>query len=229
MKLLKITFQMSFLAFVFILSSCNSAAPETETETKEIIEEPPVQENTIDTMVQNTSEATTDANQSKMTIVTIKTTLGNIKVQLYDETPLHKANFIKLCKSNFYDGLLFHRVISQFMIQGGDPDSKAAVKGAMYGSGGPGYTIPAEINPKFKHTKGALAAARMGDQVNPKKESSGSQFYICHVATPFLDNEYTVFGQTIEGFEVIDKIANVQKDASDRPLQDIKILSTQID
>jgi cyclophilin family peptidyl-prolyl cis-trans isomerase len=229
MKILKSTLQISFLAFIFILSSCNSAAPETETENQETIEEVPIQENTLDTMVQTSSEATTEVNNSKLTVVTIKTTLGTIKVQLYDETPLHKANFIKLCKSGFYNGLLFHRVIAQFMIQGGDPDSKAAAKGAMYGSGGPGYTIPAEINPKFKHTKGALAAARMGYQVNPRKESSGSQFYICHVATPFLDNEYTVFGQTIEGFEVIDKIANVQKDASDRPLQDIKILSTQID
>jgi cyclophilin family peptidyl-prolyl cis-trans isomerase len=228
MKLIKSTLQLSFLALIFILSSCNSAAPETDNQ--ETIEEVPVQENTVDTTIQSSTDATstTEASNSNLTVVTINTTLGAIKVQLYDETPLHKANFIKLCKSNFYDGLLFHRVIAQFMIQAGDPDSKAAVKGAMYGSGGPGYTIPAEINPKFKHIKGALAAARMGDQVNPKKESSGSQFYICHVETPFLDNEYTVFGQTIEGFEVIDKIANAQKDPSDRPLKDIKILNTKI-
>ncbi|MDP2176114.1 MAG: peptidylprolyl isomerase [Bacteroidota bacterium] len=231
MKLIKSTLKLSFLALILILSSCNSAAPETDTENQEIIEEVPVQESTVDTSIQNSTEAnsTTEANNTKPTVVTINTSLGAIKVQLYDETPLHKANFIKLCKTGFYNGLLFHRVISQFMIQAGDPDSKAAVKGAMYGSGGPGYTIPAEINPKFQHTKGALAAARMGDQMNPKKESSGSQFYICHVETPFLNNEYTVFGQTIEGFEVIDKIANVQKDGSDRPLQDIKIISTTVE
>lgn len=112
------------------------------------------------------------------TILTIKTDFGEIKVKLYDDTPLHKANFIKLINEGFYDDLLFHRVIKDFMIQGGDPNSKTALPGTQLGSGGPGYTIPAEINPKYFHKRGALAAARLGGTRNPKKESSGSQFYI---------------------------------------------------
>jgi peptidylprolyl isomerase len=108
----------------------------------------------------------------------IHTSFGDMKGRLYDETPLHRDNFIKLVNEGFYDSLLFHRVIKNFMIQGGDPDSKNAPAGKQLGNGGPGYTIPAEFNPKFIHKKGALSAARMGDNVNPKKESSGSQFYI---------------------------------------------------
>lgn len=111
-------------------------------------------------------------------IITIKTNYGDMIAILYDETPKHKANFIKLAKEHFYDSLLFHRIIQGFMIQGGDPNSKNAAPGQPLGSGGPGYTIDAEINPKFFHEKGALSAARLGDQVNPKKSSSGSQFYI---------------------------------------------------
>ena len=111
--------------------------------------------------------------------VLIETELGDIKVKLYNETPLHRDNFVKLVKEGYYDGLLFHRVIKDFMIQGGDPDSKGAVADRTLGSGGPGYTLPAEIvYPLYFHKKGVLAAARQGDEVNPKKESSGSQFYI---------------------------------------------------
>lgn len=116
--------------------------------------------------------------QEKETQVLIKTTAGDIKIKLYNETPKHRDNFIKLAQSGFYDSLLFHRVIKNFMIQGGDPNSKHAAKGQQLGTGDPGYTIPAEINPKFIHKKGALSAARKGDEVNPNKESSGSQFYI---------------------------------------------------
>ena len=108
----------------------------------------------------------------------IHTSFGDMKGRLYDETPLHRDNFIKLVEEGFYDSLLFHRVINHFMIQGGDPDSKNAPAKKALGNGGPGYTIPAEFNPQFIHKKGALSAARMGDNVNPKKESSGSQFYI---------------------------------------------------
>ena len=115
---------------------------------------------------------------SEGTEFVIHTAFGDMKGRLYDETPLHKANFIKLINEGFYDSLLFHRVIKNFMIQGGDPESKNAPKGKQLGNGGPGYTIPAEINSKLIHKKGALSAARMGDNVNPKKESSGSQFYI---------------------------------------------------
>lgn len=110
--------------------------------------------------------------------VKIETTAGNMTVMLYDETPVHRDNFVKLAESGFYEGLLFHRVISTFMIQGGDPQSKDAPSGKTLGNGGPGYTLPAEIVPKYFHKKGALAAARTGDAGNPQRRSSGSQFYI---------------------------------------------------
>ena len=113
-------------------------------------------------------------------VITIKTKYGDMTAILYDETPLHKANFIKLAEKKFFDSLLFHRVIQGFMIQGGDPDSKKLKPGQQLGGGGPGYTVPAEFNQKFFHEKGALSAARQGDNINPKKESSGSQFYIVH-------------------------------------------------
>lgn len=113
-----------------------------------------------------------------MTKVLLKTSMGDITIALYDETPLHKENFIKLVNDKYYDGVLFHRIIQNFMIQTGDPESKNAKAGQMLGNGGPGYTIPAEFVPECYHKRGAVAAARMGDNVNPKKESSGSQFYI---------------------------------------------------
>lgn len=243
-------------------------------------------------------------------IVEIQTSLGNMKVLLYNETPLHRDNFIKLAEQGYLDSTLFHRVINSFMIQGGDPDSKAAKPGQFLGNGGPGYTIPAEFNPKFYHKKGVLAAAREGDQVNPKKASSGSQFYIVqgkklsdndlknfeyrinrdllnkinmeivnkpenagmkskieqfqregkndslmaigkkldamvfevyqntpHYSftpaqindyktlggTPHLDGSYTVFGEVIEGLDVIDKIAASATDKNDRPQSDIRM------
>jgi cyclophilin family peptidyl-prolyl cis-trans isomerase len=163
----------------------------------------------------------------KEPVVLLQTSLGNITLKLYNETHLHRDNFVKLVESGFYDGLLFHRVISDFMIQGGDPESKNAPAGARLGSGSPGYTIPAEIIPQFKHKKGALAAARTN---NPQRASSGSQFYIVHnnAGTPFLDGEYTVFGETIDGFDVIDKIATVGKDAFDRPVVDVKIIKASV-
>jgi cyclophilin family peptidyl-prolyl cis-trans isomerase len=152
----------------------------------------------------------------------IHTDLGDMKGILYNETPLHRDNFVKLVKAGYYDGTLFHRVILGFMIQGGDPDSKTAKPGQTVGSGGPGYTIPAEFNPSIKHKKGAMAAAR---SQNPQKASSGSQFYIVEPekGTHFLDNDYTVFGEITSGFDVITKIASVEKDKSDRPVKDIKM------
>lgn len=116
--------------------------------------------------------------QNKDYVVTIQTKFGNIVALLYDETPEHKKNFIKLAESHFFDSLIFHRVIEDFMIQGGDPDSKGAPRGAKLGNGGPGYTVPAEINPAFIHERGVLSAARLSNEVNPEKASSGSQFYI---------------------------------------------------
>ena len=163
----------------------------------------------------------------KETVVLMKTTMGDMKIKLYNETPLHRDNFIKLVNEKFYDGLLFHRVINNFMIQGGDPQSKDAPAGKMLGMGDPGYTIPAEILPQFKHKKGALAAARTN---NPERRSSGSQFYIVHNnnGTPHLDGEYTVYGEVIEGLEVIDKIATVKTGTGDRPVEDVKIISVTI-
>ena len=247
----------------------------------------------------------------KETLVKIETTVGDIKVKLYNETPKHRDNFIKLVKDGMYEGTLFHRVIKDFMIQAGDPDSKNAPKGKMLGAGDVGYTIPAEfVYPKFFHKKGALSAARQGDNVNPKKESSGCQFYIVtgkvyndstllsmesqmnenkinvifntlaqkHMkeiykmrkandedglydlqeklfaeaqeiaakqpefhftpeqieayttvgGTPHLDGEYTVFGEVVEGMDVVDKIQQVKTERSDRPEEDVKIIKATI-
>jgi cyclophilin family peptidyl-prolyl cis-trans isomerase len=126
--------------------------------------------------------------QAQSTKVLMKTTMGDITLMLYDDTPIHKDNFIKLVKEHFYDGLLFHRVIPQFMIQAGDPTSKDAKPGQQLGSGNPGYTLPAEFRPGHWHMKGALAAARLNDQANPTKASSGSQFYIV-VGKPWSLND----------------------------------------
>lgn len=126
----------------------------------------------------------------KQQLIELTTDFGKIKMKLYEETPKHKENFLKLAKEGFYDSTLFHRVIKDFMIQGGDPTSKRAAADVQLGNGDNGYTLPAEINSKFFHKKGALAAARMGDEVNPKKESSGCQFYIVH-GRVFSDQELT--------------------------------------
>ena len=157
----------------------------------------------------------------------IKTTDGTMTVKLYAETPLHRDNFVKLARSGFYDGLLFHRIIKGFMIQGGDPFTRDSSKVAQYGTGGPGYTIPAEIVAGKTHKKGALAAARRGDQVNPAKESSGSQFYIVQDAEgcSHLDGEYTIFGEVVTGLDVIDKIASERTDFRDRPVRKVQIVS----
>lgn len=166
----------------------------------------------------------------------IVTNLGTIKVRLFSDTPRHRDNFEKLALSGYYDSLLFHRVINGFMIQGGDPFTRDTSKVEMYGQGGPNYTIPAEMRnqsgaPLHRHAMGALAAARRGDLANPFKESSGSQFYI--VQNPdncvHLDGEYTVFGETVSGFNVIDKIASVKTDRYDRPLSDVRIITIKPD
>ena len=243
-----------------------------------------------------------------MAKVKISTSLGDIVVRLYDETPAHRDNFLKLAREGFYDGTIFHRVIKDFMIQGGDPDSKGAPKGAQLGCGDAGYTLPAEFDPALFHKRGALAAARQGDQVNPERRSSGCQFYIvwgktyskgqidqlarqmqmqavqgvfnelvmAHKAevlemrrnrdreglmalqeqleaeanaaviekglgrmpkeaveaystvggTPFLDGQYTVFGEVEEGLDVVGKIIAVSTDGNDRPLEDIPMTVT---
>ena len=161
----------------------------------------------------------------------IITSMGVIKVKLYSKTPKHRENFAKLALGKYYDGLLFHRVIDGFMIQTGDPLTKDPANKSRFGTGGPDYTIPAEFVPEYRHKKGALAAARRGDAANPMKESSGSQFYIVQdpVACAALDGDYTVFGETIEGFDVIDAIAAVATDNRDCPLQDVKIITIKLD
>lgn len=165
-------------------------------------------------------------------IFDIVTNMGTIRVRLYKDTPRHRDNFEKLALSGYYDSLLFHRVINGFMIQGGDPFTRDTSKVEQWGEGGPSYTLPAEMRdadgqPLHRHKKGALAAARRGDLANPFKESSGSQFYI--VQNPdnciHLDGEYTVFGETVAGLNVIDKIAGVPTDRHDRPMRDVRILS----
>lgn len=195
------------------------------------------------------------------TTVLIKTDSGDIKIKLYNKTPKHRDNFIKLVKEGYYNGTLFHRVIKGFMIQGGDPDSRNAKPEAELGNGGPTYTIDAEFIPEYFHKRGVLAAAREGDDVNPKKASSGSQFYIVQGkiwddekldkidkkykknftpqqrevyktfgGAPHLDGDYTVFGEVIEGMEVVDKIANTQtRQKDDRPLKDISMTITIVE
>ena len=160
-------------------------------------------------------------------VVTISTEYGDITVILFDDTPLHKENFLKLAKEGFYDSTTFHRVMHEFMIQGGDPNSKDEDP-FNDGRGGPGYNVPAEFMDHHTHVKGALAAARKPDRINPDKASSGSQFYIVHetAGAHYLDGKYTVYGMTIAGIEVVDQIAAVQVDRRDRPVQDVVMTVT---
>ncbi len=193
----------------------------------------------------------TKSNTPTEKIVEITTDMGTMKIKLYNETPLHRDNFIKLASEGFYNDLLFHRIISGFMIQGGDPQSKDATPEKMLGAGDVGYKVPAEFNDSLYHKKGALCAARDG---NPEKASSGCQFYIVQGkkytdeeltsfearnsskysekqrndyktigGTPQLDKSYTVYGEVIEGMDVIDKIAAVKTMPGDRPEKDVKM------
>ncbi|NPA44277.1 MAG: peptidylprolyl isomerase [Chlorobi bacterium] len=278
-KNIKLSIVLIF-SFVLIFGCGNSENNKTQ-DKKDTLEK---KELVVDTVVPNSD------------YVMIETEFGNMKVKLYDETPKHKANFLKLANKGFFDGLLFHRVIKDFMIQGGDPDSKNAAPNVMLGNGGPGYQIDAEFNDSLFHKKGVIAAAREGDQVNPLRKSSGSQFYIVQGkkytdkqldymeeqsslndyilkhpeikeqfaelqraedvdglnklivdikkkkdftinkipdfkrkaykeigGTPFLDNAYTVFGEVVEGMDVIDKIASVKTGQADRPVEDVKM------
>ncbi len=191
--------------------------------------------------------------------VIIKTNYGKVKLKLYNETPQHRDNFVKLAKEGFYNGTIFHRVIPEFMVQGGDPDSKNAKPDQRLGSGGLDYTVPAEFNKKLYHKKGALAAARTGDRGNPKKASSSCQFYIVVGktvtdqeldqleqankieyteqqrddyktigGTPFLDQNYTVYGEVIKGLEIVEKIAETEVNNLDRPKEDVIMLKVKV-
>ncbi|QES90210.1 peptidylprolyl isomerase [Rhizosphaericola mali] len=193
------------------------------------------------------------ASQAQKYRICMKTTMGNVLMELYDGTPKHRDNFVKLAHDHFYDSILFHRVIPQFMDQAGDPDSKQAKKGVGLGDGDVKYKIPAEIQPeKYFHKRGALGAAR---EDNPAKASSGAQFYIVtgkiftdstlektekrtHYkisaanrkvyktigGAPHLDNNYTVFGEVLKGMDVVQKIGEVKRDSSDRPIVDVRII-----
>lgn len=233
-------FLISALFAIIIMQSCGSANSQSNQDSKPI----------------NSNSGITQNQEVKKELkAKISTDFGSIIIKLYDETPLHRDNFIKLADSGYFNGTLFHRVIQGFMIQGGDPTSINSPAGKMLGEGGPGYTIPAEFIPqKYFHKRGALAAAREGDQVNPTKASSGSQFYIVQGqvftdsiltlmenyfqkkftpeqrqaystvgGAPHLDGQYTVFGEVVEGMEVIDKIAAVQVDGFKRPYKDVKM------
>lgn len=158
----------------------------------------------------------------------IETTVGDITVRLFDDTPLHRDNFVRLARRGTYRGLLFHRVIPGFMVQAGDPDSRRAKAGAMLGDGDLGYKIDAEIRDNHTHHKGVLAAAREGDNENPTRQSSASQFYITVAKTPHLDGKYTVFGEVLSGQAVADSISMVERDQNDRPSKDIRIKKIKI-
>lgn len=201
-------------------------------------------------------ETTEVKKTSENTYVLIQTTVGNIKLKLYNETPLHKENFIKIVKDGVLDSTLFHRVIPEFMIQGGDPQSKNATPGQRLGMGGLPYKVPAELSTAIIHKRGVLAAARDG---NPQKASSSTQFYIVVGrkynevelntigsrtgnswtpeqkkiyaeigGTPMLDMNYTVFGETVEGLDIVDAIVNAPRDVNDRPTTDIRMLKVSI-
>ncbi len=203
----------------------------------------------------------TSCKKDKDAYVKISTSYGDIVVKLHNETPKHKENFLKLVDEHYFDSLLFHRVMEGFMIQGGDPNSRNAKPGQMLGNGGPDYRIDMEVTDSLFHRKGALAAAREPDNVNPEKQSSASQFYLVQGevidddamfekweqlrtkrpftesqkqvykttgGTPFLDNQYTVFGQVVDGMEVIDKIAAVKVDRRNRPKEDVRMFITRL-
>ena len=156
----------------------------------------------------------------------IQTSMGSVVIAFYKDAPRTAKNFKKLAREGFYDGLTFHRVIPGFVIQGGDPNTKDANR-SNDGLGGPGYTLPAEV--KHQHIRGAVAAARLPDEVNPKWESSGSQFYICLEPQPTLDRSHTVFGYVIEGMDVAKKISKVARDENENPVSRVVIESVSIE
>lgn len=217
-----------FAGAILLAASCGNSNKKAE---KQAAEQARLDSLEQAEMLQKQKEAmATLATLPEEPVFDIVTNMGTMRIKLYSQTPKHRENFAKLALSGYYNGLLFHRVISNFMIQGGDPLTKDPANADKFGTGGPGYTVPAEFVPEYTHKKGALAAARRGDAANPMKESSGSQFYIVQseAACAQLDGDYTVFGETISGLDVIDKIAAVQTDQRDRPLNDVKIVSINL-
>ena len=166
------------------------------------------------------------SNPKEEVVMVVETTMGTVEFKLYNETPLHRDNFIKLAKEHFFDGLLFHRVIDGFTIQGGDPNSRNAEPGQMLGDGDLDYRVPAEIrlDQGIICKKGSILAAREGDDVNPKRESSASQYCFMMGSFPHLDGGYTLFGEVTEGMEVLEAIQKIPTDDYDRPLEDVRML-----
>ena len=162
----------------------------------------------------------------KEVVMVVETTMGTVEFKLYHETPLHRDNFIRLAEEHYFDSLLFHRVIDDFVIQGGDPNSKYAKPGEMLGDGEPDFRVPAEIRVDQGITcvKGSILAAREGDDVNPQRESCASQYCFMMRPCPHLDGAYTVFGEVTEGMDVLEAIQKVATDENDRPLEDIRML-----
>lgn len=223
---MKKSFFFVLCAATLLLTACGGGKKSGGTQEPTPVDEPEKTEITTPDPVKE-PETNIDLTMQYEPKFKIETSEGNIVVKLYEETPLHKDNFIKLAQKHFYDGILFHRIINGFMIQTGDPLTKDSTKVNAWGTGGPGYTIPAEIVKGFSHKKGALAAARRGDFVNPAKESSGSQFYIVQDENGcrHLDGEYTIFGEVVSGLNIIDKIAAKRTDSHDRPSEPVKIIS----
>lgn len=194
-------------ALVLTLGLTSAFGQETKKETKE----------------EKKTESKTDAKTNANEVAVIKTSEGEMVLEFFpDVAPGHVANFKKLAKEGFYDGTAFHRVIPGFMIQGGDPNTKDEKKKASWGQGGPGYTIKAEFNNR-KHVRGILSMAR-----TPDPNSAGSQFFICHADAPNLDNQYTVFGKLIKGYDVLDKIATTPTEPPNRPIKRMNIESIKI-
>jgi cyclophilin family peptidyl-prolyl cis-trans isomerase len=225
------------IAAVAMLASCNSSSRRAAKAAAEKVRQDSLEQvrrDSINSAEFNKKQEKAMAIVSKLPeepVFDIVTNMGTIKVKLYKKTPKHRENFAKLAVAGYYDSLLFHRVIKGFMIQGGDPFTKDTSKIAQWGQGGPGYTVPAEFVKEYVHKKGALAAARRGDAANPMKESSGSQFYIVQDAKTCeqLNGDYTVFGETVDGLDVIDKIAAVRTDKYDRPVDDVRIITIKVD
>ncbi len=220
-------FLFAALALAFLMAGCRQRTRQAGETEEEAVPEAPAALDSV---------AAVKASKAlpQEPVFDIVTTMGTIRVKLYKDTPLHRDNFEKLALSGYYDDLLFHRVINHFMIQGGDPFTRDTSKVDQWGQGGPDYTLPAEMRdadgaPLHRHKKGALAAARRGDLANPFKESSGSQFYLVQDADAclHLDGEYTVFGETVAGINVIDKIASVRTNRYDRPERDVRIISVR--
>lgn len=221
-------YSLSIAAAAILAASCNNSAKKAAQEAEQA-----EQELATKAAEQAAKEAEAIEKLAELPdepVFVITTNYGVIKVKLYANTPKHRENFAKLALSGYYDGTLFHRVINGFMIQGGDPLSKDPENKARWGTGGPGYTVPAEILPENKHKKGALAAARTGDAANPMRASSGSQFYLVQDEgnCAQLDGAYTVYGETVEGIETIDKIAAVATDERDRPNSPVTIISIKL-